>query len=50
MYHLLSKIGKLLCHRMGIMLTMIIAQITLYIMLLLWLPRLDEEGNMPPSP
>ena len=37
MYRLLSKIGKLLFHRMGVMLTMIIAQITLYVMLLLWL-------------
>ena len=44
MYHLLSKIGKLLFHRMGIMLTMIIAQITLYIMLLLWLQDSEYYG------
>ena len=44
MYRLLSKIGKLLFHRMGVMLTMIIAQITLYVMLLLWLQDSEYYG------
>lgn len=35
MYQLLSKIGKLLFHRMGVMMAFIIAQIVLYVMLLL---------------
>ena len=32
MYQLLSKIGKLLFHRMGVMFTLIAAQIVLYVL------------------
>ena len=44
MYQLLSKIGKLLFHRMGVMFTLIAAQIVLYVLGLLWLQDTQYYG------
>ena len=44
MYQLMSKVGKLLFHRLGVMLTLIAAQIAVYVLALLWLRDTQYYG------